>query len=201
VPRTHTRLCGLTAAHDGTSGSRHPPTISRMLTGMGRKRRSMIAVLRARVRPYPWYRRVTAARGSQDRHDIKRRRTGRFQTGYRKRDGIRDPVSAQVGFHHRARELTRMVRQQHHVEDNAGLWCTKLRQRRRVLLHTECQFASSRRGLHLGNRRGIRNDRPIIPAYDVHDQGSCDNVPKGGEMLQRFARSPARRSGAACSLA
>ena len=35
----------------------------------------------------------------------------------------------------------------------------------------------------IGNRRGIRNDRPIIPPYDVNDQGSGDMYPKGGEML------------------
>ena len=34
-----------------------------------------------------------------------------------------------------------------------------------------------------GNRRGIRNDCPIIPDYGVNDQGSGDMYPKGGEML------------------
>ncbi len=34
-----------------------------------------------------------------------------------------------------------------------------------------------------GTRRGIRNDRPIIPNYNVNDQGSGDMYPKSGNML------------------
>lgn len=34
-----------------------------------------------------------------------------------------------------------------------------------------------------GIRRGIRNDRPIIPAYGVNAQGSGDMYPKAGNML------------------
>jgi len=34
-----------------------------------------------------------------------------------------------------------------------------------------------------GIRRGIRNDRPIIPAYGVNAQGSGDMYPKSGNML------------------
>ncbi|GGH01338.1 peptidase M1 [Polaribacter pacificus] len=35
----------------------------------------------------------------------------------------------------------------------------------------------------IGTRRGIRNDRPIIGAYDVNDSGSGDMYSKGGNML------------------
>lgn len=34
-----------------------------------------------------------------------------------------------------------------------------------------------------GTRRGIRNDKPIIPAYGVNAQGSGDMYPKAGNML------------------
>jgi len=34
-----------------------------------------------------------------------------------------------------------------------------------------------------GTRKGIRNDRPIIPAYNVNAQGSGDMYPKTGNML------------------
>ena len=34
-----------------------------------------------------------------------------------------------------------------------------------------------------GTRRGIRNDKPIIPAYGVNAQGSGDMYPKSGNML------------------
>jgi len=35
----------------------------------------------------------------------------------------------------------------------------------------------------VGNRRGIRNDRPIIGAYGANREGSGDMYPKGGNML------------------
>jgi len=34
-----------------------------------------------------------------------------------------------------------------------------------------------------GIRKGIRNDKPIIPAYNVNAQGSGDMYPKGGNLL------------------
>ena len=51
-------------------------------------------------------------------------------------------------------------------------------------LYTECLFGKDAGARYIiGNRRGIRNDRPIIPDYGVNDQGSGDMYPKGGEML------------------
>jgi aminopeptidase N len=35
----------------------------------------------------------------------------------------------------------------------------------------------------IGARRGVRNDRPIIPAYGVNAEGSGDMYPKGGNLL------------------
>lgn len=40
-----------------------------------------------------------------------------------------------------------------------------------------------------GIRRGIRNDRPIIPAYHVNAQGSGDMYPKAGNMLHAIRHS------------
>src|SRR5260370_39113344 len=34
-----------------------------------------------------------------------------------------------------------------------------------------------------GRRRGIRNDRPVVPAFGGNAQGSGDMYPKGGNML------------------
>ncbi len=34
-----------------------------------------------------------------------------------------------------------------------------------------------------GTRKGIQNDRPIVPAYGVNQKGSGDMYPKGGNML------------------
>jgi aminopeptidase N len=51
-------------------------------------------------------------------------------------------------------------------------------------IYTECLFGKEAGARYIvGNRRGIRNDRPIIPGYGVNDQGSSDMYPKGGEML------------------
>ncbi len=51
-------------------------------------------------------------------------------------------------------------------------------------IYTECLFGKEAGARYIiGNRRGIRNDRPIIPGYGVNDQGSGDMYPKGGEML------------------
>ncbi|OLY94416.1 Peptidase family M1 [Cnuella takakiae] len=40
-----------------------------------------------------------------------------------------------------------------------------------------------------GTRRGIRNDAPIIPAYNVNAQGSGDMYPKGGNLLHSIRHS------------
>ncbi len=40
-----------------------------------------------------------------------------------------------------------------------------------------------------GIRRGIRNDRPIIPPYHVNAQGSGDMYPKGGNLLHTIRHS------------
>jgi aminopeptidase N len=36
---------------------------------------------------------------------------------------------------------------------------------------------------NIGNRRGIRNDTPIVPPYGFNREGSGDMYPKGGNML------------------
>ena len=51
-------------------------------------------------------------------------------------------------------------------------------------LYTECRSGGEAGAAYvIGTRAGIRNDRPIIPAYGVNAQGSGDMYPKGGNML------------------
>jgi aminopeptidase N len=51
-------------------------------------------------------------------------------------------------------------------------------------LYTECLFGKEAGARYtIGTRRGIRNDRPIVPPYNVNAQGSGDMYPKGGNML------------------
>lgn len=40
-----------------------------------------------------------------------------------------------------------------------------------------------------GIRRGIRNDKPVIPSYGVNAQGSGDMYPKGGNLLHSIRHS------------
>jgi hypothetical protein len=51
-------------------------------------------------------------------------------------------------------------------------------------LYTECLFGKEDGARYtIGTRRGIRNDRPIIPDYGVAAWGSGDMYPKGGNLL------------------
>jgi aminopeptidase N len=51
-------------------------------------------------------------------------------------------------------------------------------------LYTECLFGREAGARYtVGTRRGIRNDRPIIPEYGVAAWGSGDMYPKGGNVL------------------
>ncbi|MEJ2216007.1 MAG: M1 family metallopeptidase [Gemmatimonadota bacterium] len=51
-------------------------------------------------------------------------------------------------------------------------------------LYTECRWGKQAGAEYIiGSRRGIRNDRPIIPAYGVNAEGSGDMYYKGGSML------------------
>jgi aminopeptidase N len=51
-------------------------------------------------------------------------------------------------------------------------------------LFVECQSGKAAGAEYQrGNRRTIRNDRPIVPAYGLNREGSGDMYPKGGNML------------------
>ena len=70
------------------------------------------------------------------------------------------------------------------AKDNADMWVHESFANYAEGIYTECLAGKDAGARYIiGNRRGIRNDRPIIPAYNVDDQGSGDMYPKGGEML------------------
>ena len=71
------------------------------------------------------------------------------------------------------------------TKDLADMWVHESFANYAEGLYTECLFGKDAGARYIvGNRRGIRNDRPIIPeAYGVNAQGSGDMYPKGGEML------------------
>src|ERR1700761_7903501 len=61
--------------------------------------------------------------------------------------------------------------------------------------YSEGLFVESMYGKEAGNeyvvgtRRSIRNDTPIVPRYDVNEEGSGDMYPKGGNMLHSIRHS------------
>lgn len=70
------------------------------------------------------------------------------------------------------------------AKDNADMWVHESFANYAEGIYTECLFGKQVASEYIvGNRRGIRNDVPIIPAYGVNAQGSGDMYPKGGEML------------------
>jgi len=51
-------------------------------------------------------------------------------------------------------------------------------------IYTECRQGKQAGAEYIiGNRNNVRNDRPIVGSYGVHDEGSGDMYDKGGNML------------------
>jgi aminopeptidase N len=108
----------------------------------------------------------------------------RFANGYRGKDGSGTGLGLKWDFiivHESAHEwfgnnIT--------AKDVADMWVHESFANYAEGLYTECLFGKQAAADYIvGNRRLIRNDRPIIPAYGVNAQGSGDMYAKGGEML------------------
>lgn len=70
------------------------------------------------------------------------------------------------------------------AQDHADMWVHESFANYAEGLYTECQLGKTAGAAYMvGTRNGIRNDRPIVPAYGVNAQGSGDMYPKGGNML------------------
>jgi aminopeptidase N len=68
--------------------------------------------------------------------------------------------------------------------DHADMWVHESFANYAEGIYTECLLGKSAGAAYtIGTRRGIRNDRPIIPPFGVNAQGSGDMYPKGGNML------------------
>lgn len=137
--------------------------------------------------PYPWYEdgyKLLEVPNTGMEHQSAVAYGNWFQNGYRKRDGSGTGLGLKWDFiivHESAHEwfgnnIT--------AKDNADMWVHESFANYAEGIYTECLFGKEAGAQYIiGNRRGIRNDRPIIPAYNVNDQGSGDMYPKGGEML------------------
>jgi len=70
------------------------------------------------------------------------------------------------------------------TKDLADMWVHEAFANYAEGLYTECLFGKEAGAQYvIGTRRGVRNDRPIIPAFGVNAKGSGDMYPKGGNML------------------
>jgi aminopeptidase N len=75
------------------------------------------------------------------------------------------------------------------MQDHADMWIHESFANYAEGIYTECQEGKTAGAAYMiGVRIGIRNDRPIIPAYGVNAQGSGDMYPKGGTMLHMIRR-------------
>jgi len=149
--------------------------------------RSMLKCFEYWFGPYPWYEdgyKLIEVPNTGMEHQSAVAYGNWYQNGYRKRESSGTGLGLKWDFiivHESAHEwfgnnIT--------AKDNADMWVHESFANYAEGLYTECLFGKDA-GAHyiIGNRRGIRNDRPIIPAYGVNDQGSGDMYPKGGEML------------------
>ena len=137
--------------------------------------------------PYPWYEdgyKLLEVPNTGMEHQSAVSYGNWFENGYRRRESSGTGIGLQWDFiiiHESAHEwwgnnIT--------AKDNADMWVHESFANYSEGIYTECLLGKDAASRYIiGNRRGIRNDRPIIPAYGVNDQGSGDMYPKGGEML------------------
>jgi len=149
--------------------------------------RSMMKCFEHWFGPYPWYEdgyKLLEVPNTGMEHQSAVSYGNWYANGYRKRDGSGTGLGLKWDFiivHESAHEwfgnnIT--------AKDNADMWVHESFANYAEGIYTECLFGKDAGAQYIiGNRRGIRNDRPIIPDYEVNDQGSGDMYPKGGEML------------------
>ena len=149
--------------------------------------RSMLKCFEHWFGPYPWYEdgyKLIEVPNTGMEHQSAVAYGNWYQNGYRKRESSGTGLGLKWDFiivHESAHEwfgnnIT--------AKDNADMWVHESFANYAEGIYTECLFGKDAGAQYIiGNRRGIRNDRPIIPDYNVNDQGSGDMYPKGGEML------------------
>jgi aminopeptidase N len=149
--------------------------------------RTMLACFERWFGPYPWY---------EDGYKLvevpypgmEHQSAVTYGNGYANGYGGRDPSGTGLGLewdfiivHESAHEwFANSIT----ARDNADMWVHESFANYAEGLYSECLFGKDAGARYvIGTRRGIRNDRPIVPAYGVNAQGSGDMYPKGGNML------------------
>jgi aminopeptidase N len=137
--------------------------------------------------PYPWYTdgyKLVEVPNSGMEHQSAIAYGNGYANGYRGRDASGTGLGMKWDFiivHESAHEwfgnnIT--------TKDLADMWVHESFANYSEGLYTECLFGKEAGASYtIGTRRGIRNDRPIVAAYGVNEQGSGDMYPKGGNML------------------
>jgi aminopeptidase N len=143
--------------------------------------------------PYPWYedgfKLVETPHPGMEHQSAIAYGNG-YANGYRGRDGSGTGIGMEFDFiivHETAHEwwgnnIT--------TKDLADMWVHESFGNYAENLYVECIMGKEAGAAYvIGTRRGIDNDRPIVPmsegapAYGVNAQGSGDMYPKGGNML------------------
>ena len=137
--------------------------------------------------PYPWYEdgyKLIEVSNNGMEHQSAVAYGNLFANGYRHRDLSGTGLGLKWDFiiiHESAHEwfgnnIT--------GKDRADMWVHESFANYAEGIYTECLFGKDSGAAYtVGSRRGIRNDKPIIPAYGVNAEGSGDMYPKGGNML------------------
>ncbi len=137
--------------------------------------------------PYPWYQdgyQLVETPHPGMEHQSAVAYGNWYENGYRRRDASGTGLGMKWDFiivHESAHEwfgnnIT--------TKDLADMWVHESFANYAENLYTECLFGKEAGAQYaIGTRRGIRNDRPIVPAYGVNAEGSGDMYPKGGNML------------------
>lgn len=137
--------------------------------------------------PYPWYAdgyKLVEAPHLGMEHQSAVAYGNRYQNGYLGRDLSRTGLGLQWDFilvHESAHEWWGNSIS---AQDRADMWVHESFANYAEGIYTECQLGKTAGAAYvIGTRVGIRNDRPVIPAYGVNADGSGDMYPKGGNML------------------
>ena len=149
--------------------------------------RSMLKCFEHWFGPYPWYEdgyKIVEVPNTGMEHQSAIAYGNWYENGYRRRDGSGTGLGLEWDFiivHESAHEwfgnnIT--------TKDLADMWVHESFANYAEGIYTECLKGREAGAQYvIGTRRGIRNDRPIIPPYGVNAQGSGDMYPKGGNML------------------
>ncbi len=147
----------------------------------------MLACFESWFGPYPWYEdgyKLIEVPHNGMEHQSAVAYGNRYANGYQGRDPSGVGIGLKFDFiivHESAHEWWG---NNISTKDLADMWVHESFGNYAENLYVECMWGKDEGAQYvIGTRRGIRNDRPIIPAYGVNAQGSGDMYPKGGNML------------------